>query len=144
MKVHTELDEYQIGAALIDAQDKKLIAADIEFAQFEWESSITHSGGYLIQLGSAYGDRSSLLPDAVNQYGKPQNRRRIRHNSQNDLRFAATWYEWGWFMLEIFHADLTARFGGLGKSSFGYTSEEDFHAKTRNKFRTYNSLGRTL
>ena len=136
MKLHTQLNRNQVIMALNRAKYLNLVSPTVEFAQITPEKSSTHPNGFMIQLGSASGDKSSLLPNATNQYGKPQKRRLTRNGSvrYDPLRFSATWYEWGWFMMEIFKADPTARWGGLGKSSFGYHDLEDFHGKTNYKF----------
>jgi hypothetical protein len=136
MKLHTTLTREQVYDALKQAKRDGLVAPNIIFAQMDYEKSRTHENGFNIQLGSYTGDRGSLLPDATNMYGKPQKRRLTRNTRDHDvhLRFAATWYEWGWFMLGVFKADPTARWGGMGMTSIGYRDVEDFHKKTDYKF----------
>lgn len=141
MRLHTKLNRGDINAALERAKIKKRIAPGVYFATNKPEShgSHTHDHAFEIQLGSDGGDFASLVPaSAKNAYGKPQKTRRPRQNGGGgELRFAATWHEWGWFMAEVFAVDPDAMFGNRGKPGkpgWGYDGVADFEEKTNYQF----------
>jgi len=132
VRLHTKLYWDDINQALKTAQRKGRVGKSVVLAVSEQHESRSHARAFEIQLGSAFGDGSSLPPGAANRYGKPQKMRRARNFPGGDVyRFAATWHEWGWFMREVFELDRAARWGGAG---WGYKNLADFNDKTGNVF----------
>jgi hypothetical protein len=135
MRLHTSLPGSQVFAALSRAQRKGLIAPDIDFTVYKTGGSKTHPFGYEIQLGTY--DKYSLPAGYVDQHGKNLRVRRYRNSNHGDAEYAATWHEWGWFIAEVFAADPESRWGSdpsRARNSWGYSSPEDFRAKTDNAF----------
>lgn len=145
MRLHTRLYSQGLRDALRRAQDKGLIARDVEMTVFAPGRSRTHDYGYEIQLGTYY--RHSLPRGYRDQRGNAMNVRRHRNSNHGEAEWAATWHEWGWFIAEIFAADPTARWGADPSRSarpeyaWGYSSPDDFHAKTGGQFRLESFTG---
>ena len=136
MKLHTKLAEIEIRAALQAAQDKGLIKQDVHFAVWTPGRSQTHPHGYEIQLGA--DDQHSLPAGYTDQNGRKLRVRRARGGNDGEARWAATYHEWGWLIAEIFAADPGSRWGqdpARARRPWGYSSPEDFHAKTGGQFR---------
>jgi hypothetical protein len=140
MRLHTKLSYAEVYAALHAAQSKDKIATDVKFVNDDGPgTSRTHAHGYEIQLGTY--NKDSLPPGSVDQYGKRMNVRRFKNSGNSGATsgwyepavWAATYFEWGWFVVEIFAADPTARFGGIKHPD--YASREDFDAKTAGRFK---------
>lgn len=141
MKLHTSLSGTEVHQALSRAQAAGHVTPDVHFAVYGNVNSQTHARGYEIQLGTY--DQHSLPPGTKDQHGKTMHVRRFKNsgNGGADSVWAATWHEWGWFIAEIFAADPGARWGGNPERSrnpeyvWGYSSPDDFHAKTGDEFR---------
>jgi hypothetical protein len=135
MKLHTSLTDVQVSNALYRARLKGLVAPDVYFTVFVSGRSRTHPHGYKLQLGA---DDNYLPPGTTDQHSKRMRVRRTRAGQSGAARYAATWYEWGWLITEIFTADPGARWGSdpaRAKYAWGYFSPEDFHVKTDGQFR---------
>ena len=129
MKLHTRLTADDIYFALANAKHKGRITQDVQFDPIEAAGSRSHLRAYEIQLGTATG--SGLPEHYTNQYGKRQKCRRTRNSRNANLRFSATWHEWGWFMAEVFNTDPYAMWGS---KKWGYDGRADFNVKTSNQF----------
>lgn len=139
MKFHTRLTSPEIVCALRRAQTRGLIARDLTLTVFEPGPSMTHTNSFEIQLGTY--DRNSLPAGYTDQYNRALRVRRARNSSRGSAPYAATWHEWGWLIAELFAADPGSRWGTNPARSrnprpWGYSSPEDFHAKTDGQFRT--------
>ena len=138
MRLHTCLYSQSVRDALKRAQDKGLIARDVEMTVFVPGRSRTHDYGYEIQLGTY--NQHSLPAGYRDQRGNTMRVRRYRNSNNGCAQWAATWHEWGWFIAEIFAADPAARWGTDPNRSArpewagGYASPADFHAKTDGVF----------
>jgi len=130
MRLHTNLTELDLWNALRKAVSDGHITADVWFDPIEAHGSSTHPRAFEIQLGASNG--GNLPAGYVNQYNKRQKCRRVRNAANPELRFSATWHEWGWFLAEIFEMDPTARVGG--KKNPVYNGRDDFDCKTHYQF----------
>lgn len=151
MKLHTRLTGTEVRAALQRAKAEGLITPDIRFVTWTPGRSLTHPHGYEIQLGTY--DKRSLPAGTRDQHGRAMHVRRFKNTGRrgaasdsawagnDESVWAATWFEWGWFIAEIFEADPDARWGAdparcaSPSYAWGYASPEDFHAKTGGVFR---------
>lgn len=140
MRLHTDLNSVTVGDCLRLAKAKSKVTQDIQFMQFEGHKSNTHPYAYDVQLGTY--DRDSLPAGTVDQHGKNMNVRRYKNSGYmgadselhgDGARWSATYFEWGYFMLEVFKLDPNARWGGSAKNPI-YRNESDFHEKTGHKF----------
>jgi hypothetical protein len=138
MRLHTSLTADDLFDALNLAKQHGLITHDVRFDPITAYNSQTHPRAYEIQLGASQG--GGLPAGYTNQYGKRQKCRRTRNgNYTRDLRFAATWHEWGWLMALIYRADPNARWGSKASAANmwgrgGYQNRDDFHNKTHGDF----------
>ena len=139
MRLHTSLTADDLFDALNYAKQAGRITRDVTFDPITAYRSQTHPRAYEIQLGASQG--GSLPADYTNQYGKRQKCRRTRNgNYTGELRFAATWHEWGWFIAKVFEMDPSARWGAnaTAKNHYGlyagYQSVADFRVKTDYQF----------
>jgi hypothetical protein len=138
MKLHTNLTGNEVRTALQRAQGKSLITPDIHFTVFTPGRSLTHPHGYEIQLGTH--DQHSLPAGYTDQHGQRLRVRRARNSSHGEDKWAATWHEWGWLIMEVFAADPGARWGAdparcaRPEYAWGYSSQADFHRKTDSAF----------
>lgn len=134
MRLHTNLNTADVHHALMMAKVAGHVTGDVHFIVDVPHKSNTHPHAYEIQLGTY--NKHSLPDGTVDQDGKRMHVRRFKNSGQHgaDSVWSATYFEWGWFMMEIFRRDPSARWGGLGKNSFGYRNEQDFHEKTHNRF----------
>jgi hypothetical protein len=148
MKLHTRLTYGQVHQALHRAQTKGKITQDVTFVTDSSDGMIgpnrsqTHARSFEIQLGTH--NKTSLPAGYTDQNGHKMKVRRFKNSGGrgatsglygNEPVWAATYDEWGWFIMEVFGMDPEARFGGLGKSDWGYRSLDDFHAKTDGRFK---------
>ena len=117
MKLHTVLTEAQVSNALFRVHVADLVARDVYFTEFTAEPSKSRPNGFRIQLGT---DDPDLLG------GKRNYKNSGGYGASNV--YAATWYEWGWFIARIFDMDPTAIFGTE------YKTREAFNAATDNIF----------
>lgn len=127
MKLHTKLTEQQVRHALVEAQLRGRVTHDVEFAILAPAGSRSHDHAFEFQLGT--DDKYSLPKGYVDRNGHKMNVRRYTNNGAGV--YAATWHEWGWFMVEVFDLDPDAMFGS---KSWGYESREDFDQKTKYAF----------
>lgn len=130
MKLHTNLSRVDIYEALYAAKRKGRVTPDIEFVVMDIAGSRTHRTAYEIQLGTY--DKDSLPEGTRDQHGKKMRVRRFKNSGHSGAGnvYSATWDEWGWFMREVFDREFDSRFGGLGKTAWGYKDVDDFHEKT--------------
>jgi len=111
MKLHSDkLTEADIRKALDTARGKGHVTGGLECYMLEEQVSRSRANGFEIRLGSTYADGI--------------HKRKTMDNSGN---YAATWHEWGWFIVELFALDSGMTFGR-------YMSESDFHGQTRYAF----------
>jgi hypothetical protein len=111
MKLHSDtLTTTDIRAALATARRKGHVTGGIELLTLEEKGSRSRANGFEVRLGSDYADGI--------------HKRRTNDGTQN---YAATWHEWGWFIVELFELDANLTFGH-------YKSENEFHAQTRYAF----------
>lgn len=134
MRLHTNLDAKDIYSALEAAKIQGNVTMDVMFVVFSAHGSRTNERAFELQLGTY--EKDTLPTGTVDQYGKAMRVRRYKNSGQYgaDSVYSATYFEWGWLMLEIFSRDPNARWGGLSKYSFGYHNVEDFHEKTDGRF----------
>lgn len=130
MKLHTDLPEKAVRAAMAKAKADGHVAPDVDFTVMGSFGSKVRDHAFEIQLGTF--DKYSLPEDYHDQNGKKMSARRYSQSRVAGTVWAATWHEWGWFMLEVLKADPLATWGSKG---FGYRSMADFHAKTGNAFK---------
>jgi hypothetical protein len=142
MRLHTKLTYAHVYGALKAAKDKGKITTDVMFVNDKGPArSSTHQYAYEIQLGTY--NKDSLPEGYKDQHGKKMNVRRFKNSGNSGATsgwyepavWSATYDEWGWFIVEIFAADPTARWGGIGKSTSGYRNLDDFHVKTNGRFK---------
>jgi hypothetical protein len=136
MKLHTKLTADEIALALRHVQAEGLVALDVTMTVFIPHRSQTHPHSYEIQLGTH--DQHSLPTGYTDQHGRRLRVRRARGGTAGAARWAATWHEWGWFIMSVFAGDPGARWGSdpaRSRRPWGYFSPADFHAKTGNAFR---------
>jgi hypothetical protein len=141
MRLHSSLTYGQVHQALHRAQTKGKITQDVTFVtdgMIGPYRSQTHARSYEIQLGTY--DKTSLPAGYTDQNGHKMKVRRHKNSGDQGATsgvyaWAATYDEWGYFIAEVFGMDPEARFGGLGKSNWGYRSLDDFHAKTGGRFK---------
>jgi hypothetical protein len=130
MKLHTALNYAEVVDALNRTKAAGHMTSDIFFYQDTYQASRTHRYGFHIQLGT-YDQRSG--PTYSRHYKNTGH-----YGAQSAWLgypvWAATYDEWGYFIEEIFEADITARFGH-------YRNYADFCAKTDNKYRKTCSCG---
>lgn len=133
MRLHTNLGQNGVYGALLAAKAAGKVTNDVDFEVFNVHRSQSHVRAFEIQLGTY--DKHSLPAGTVDQHGKRMNVRRYKNSGQTgaDSIWSATYFEWGWFMLEIFKLDPTATWGG---KSWGYKGVSDFHVKTHYVFLT--------
>jgi len=139
MRLHTALTESQVRQALQRAKDDGHIAQDVDFTSLVPHRSQTHLGAFEVQLGTF--DRDSAGRDTVDQYGKAMRVRRYKNSgtsgaavewTSGENTYAATYWEWGWFILSVFGDDPAARFGQ--PKGWHYAGTDDFHEKTGGRF----------
>lgn len=144
MKLHTSLTSTQVYAALHRAQDSGLVTNDVRFFDFAEAGSRSHDRAFEIQLGT--WEKDSLPKGYRDQNGHKLTVRRYKNSGSRGAAneyggsegsvWAATWHEWGWFMVEIFNADPNAVFGSPTARGYGgYKSREDFDVKTKGLFK---------
>src|SRR4030095_9795008 len=110
MKLHSDKIRTQdIREALEMARRKGLIVGDTELLVLEEQKSRKRENGWEIRLGSRYADGVH------------------KRRNMNNTAYAATWEEWGWFIVELFELDIDLEFGG-------YKDYNDFHSQTRYNF----------
>jgi hypothetical protein len=140
MRLHTRLTINQLYDALLAAQDAGHVTKDVDFKPSpEMHGSRTHNRAFDVQLGTYSKD--SLPAGTKDQHGKNMKVRRYRNAGDSGATsgwhepsvWAATWHEWGWFMLEVFKLDPEARFGSA--KDWHYAGLDDFHRKTEGAFR---------
>lgn len=136
MRLHTQLDAIDVRNMLEIAKRKGKVTADVVFMP-SWtfppeHTSRTHAHAFEIQLGTI--DKDSLPKGTLDQHGKKMRVRKYKNagDSGASTIWAATWFEWGWFILEVFDADPTARWGSEKHPT--YADVDDFHDKTRYAF----------
>jgi hypothetical protein len=141
MKLHTELNSSQVHAALNAAVRKGKITPDIQLLDFDEAGSRSHRRAFDIQLGT--WEKGSLPSGYRDQNGHKLSTRRYKNSGargaaseyNGEAVWAATWHEWGWFLVEIFDADPNAVFGSPTARGYGgYKSRADFDEKTRGAF----------
>lgn len=111
MKLHSDkLTATDIRKALDKARTKGRVTGGIECYTLEEQGSRTRANGFEIRLGSTYQDGI--------------HKRKTMDNSGN---YAATWHEWGWFIVELFELDDDLVFGR-------YKDYSGFHEATRYAF----------
>lgn len=129
MKLHTKISYGYLYDALKSAKAKGLVGDSVDIVGYSAHRSNSHPVRLDFQLGT---DDHRLPAGTVNQYGKNQKTRRVRNSGVDpELRYSATWHEWGWLMAEVYALDPDALFGD---KSWGYNGVDDFHAKTRYQF----------
>jgi hypothetical protein len=143
MKLHTELTSSQVHAALYEAVKKGKVAPDIQLMNFGKAGSRSHARAFEIHLGT--WEKGSLPKGYRDQNGHKLSTRRFSNSGDSGASseyyghdgavWAATWHEWGWFMVEIFDADPNAVFGSPTARGYGgYKSRADFDEKTNGAF----------
>jgi hypothetical protein len=143
MKLHTELTGQQVHAALYEAVKKGKITPDVQLMNFDSAGSRSHARAFEIHLGT--WEKDTLPKGYRDQNGRKLSVRRFSNSGDSGAAseyyghdgavWAATWHEWGWFMVEIFDADPNAVFGSPTARGYGgYKSREDFDQKTNNAF----------
>lgn len=132
MRLHTSLYFGHVYDALRAAKMAGKVTEDVHFVVYSLHGSRSHERSFEIQLGTY--DKHSLPAGTKDQYGKTMHVRRYKNGGDygaSDI-YAATYFEWGWFMLAVFEQDPDALFGS--KSGHGYNGVVDFHEKTRYAF----------
>lgn len=110
MKLHSDtLTTTDIRAALETARRKGRVVGGIETYMLEQQASRSRANGFEVRLGSTYADGIH------------------KRRCMNGENYAATWQEWGWFIVELFELDSNLTFGA-------YKSEALFHEITRYEF----------
>jgi hypothetical protein len=126
MKLHSDvLDILSIRGAMEKAKGHGLVTHDIEFVEFQLQGSRSRKAGYEIQLGT-YDQGSG--PTKSRHYKNGGNMGATSGHYTTDRVWAATYDEWGWFIVELFNTDPEAIFGP-------YKGVRSFHAQTQNKYR---------
>ena len=111
MKLHSDsLTVSDIREALATARRKGNVTGGIKLLTLDQQGSRSRANGFEVRLGSDYADGI--------------HKRKTNDNTGN---YAATWAEWGWFIVELFMLDNDLTFGQ-------YKSLEDFHGQTRYAF----------
>jgi hypothetical protein len=94
MKLHANnLIEADIRAALNRARAKGRITGGTDILVLERQKSRSHTNGFEVRIGVDYHDGTHK-----------------RRNMDNSA-YAATWEEWGWFIVELFMAEEGIKFG---------------------------------
>jgi hypothetical protein len=118
MKLHSDVIYHgMVTASLRTAKLAGHIAEDVYFVKLDVSPSRSRKYGLEIQLGAF--DKTS---------GPSRSRRyKNRGNAGADSVYSATWYEWGFFIAELFIIDPDAVFGA-------YKGIDSFNAQTSNLF----------
>jgi hypothetical protein len=135
MKLHTKLTANEVYAAMDRAHDRG-VSLNVGVT-LNYRGSRSHDHAFDLALASNVNDD---LPEGYkDQHGKVMHKRKRRNNSGSEFfdRYAATWFEYGYFMAEIFRADPDAVFTGA------YNGAADFHRKTDNQFCSHCESERT-
>ena len=132
MRLHTNLASSDVQFALHEAKRRGLVTNDVHFVVYARHGSNSHDRAFELQLGTY--DKHSLPAGTTDQYGKNMHVRRYKNSGTFGAEsvYAATYYEWGWFMLEVFKRDPNALFGSV--AGHGYNGVDDFHEKTHGTF----------
>lgn len=110
MKLHSDtLTVTDIRAALATARRKGLVTGGIELHTLEEQASRSRANGFEVRLASTYADGIH------------------KRRTMNGENYAATWQEWGWFIVELFELDSNLTFGN-------YKTLNGFHRDTRYEF----------
>lgn len=115
MRIHTSLEEDEIRSALEDAKASGRIASHLYFDRFDVHRSTTHTYAYEVHIGTDYKTPGD-------------GRRAPMHSPYEFARYAATYDEWGWFLVELFDRDPSAKVAGV------YRDHQHFHERTRYAF----------
>lgn len=118
MKLHSDVHNYSsISRALLDAQNRGQVAADVHMVIFVPVRSRSHRYGFEIQLGT------------YNKTSGPANSRHYKNSGTYGASniYAATYDEWGWFLAEVFAQDPDAIFGP-------YKGRDDFNTRTHDAY----------
>jgi hypothetical protein len=146
MRLHTNLANREIYQALARAVAKGKIAPDVSLMKLDAHGSRSHVRSFDFALGT--WEKDTLPKGYRDQNGRKLTVRRYsnsgnsgaanEYGGRNGSVWAATWHEWGWFMIEIFDADPSAMFGSL--KGYGYKNLADFHDKTHGAFDEVNAV----
>ena len=110
MRLHSNtLTTTDIYEALATARRKGLVTGGISFLMLEEKTSRSRANGFEIRLGSTF-------PDGIH-----------KRRTMNGENYAATYEEWGWFIVELFELDNELTFGH-------YKTLQGFHEYTRYAF----------